>query len=242
MTPTPVFRPLRILIAEDNPVNQRLVQAILEHRGHTVVVTANGREVLAAWERESFDIVLMDVHMPEMNGFEAAAAIRARETQRIPIIALTASVQDGDRERYLAVGMDACMAKPIRSDELIELVESMPSGCEPSGRRLQPEGPARDGGVDVRKKLIGLFVADAVRLGNEIRDAIARRDGAALQAAAHRLRGTAGYFAAHRAFELAARLEELGRSGDFTAGTDRASQELAEELARLERALPADQP
>jgi two-component system, sensor histidine kinase and response regulator len=236
------FHPLRILIAEDNPVNQRLVQAIFEHRGHLTVVAATGREALVAWERESFDIVLMDVRMPEMDGFEAAAAIRARETHRIPIIALTASAQDGDRERYLAAGIDTCVAKPIRSEELIELVESMASGREPSVRRLQPEVPVRDGDARLGKKLTGLFVADAARLSDEIRDAIARRDGAALQAAAHCLRGSAGHFAAHRACELAARLEELGRSGDFTAATDRASQELTEELVRLEKALSEGQP
>jgi two-component system, sensor histidine kinase and response regulator len=236
------FHPLRILIAEDNPVNQRLVQAIFEQRGHIPVLAATGREALAAWERESFDIVLMDVRMPEMDGFEAAAAIRARETHRIPIIALTASAQDGDRERYLAAGIDACLAKPVRSDELLELVESMASCREPSARPPRPAEPTRDGGVSLRRKLAGLFVTDAASLGEEIRDAIARRDGAALQAAAHRLRGSAGHFAAHRTFELAGLLEELGRSGAFTASTHRASQELTEELARLQRTLLEDQP
>ncbi|HKH48248.1 MAG TPA: response regulator [Thermoanaerobaculia bacterium] len=231
-------RPLRVLVAEDNPVNQRVVQSILAHRGHTSLLTANGREALSAWEREAFDLVLMDVQMPEMDGFQATAAIRSREAStgaHIPIIALTAHALRGDRERCLAAGMDGYLAKPIRSEELIELAERL--AAQPAaGPRL---GARTDGkGIHLRE-LGSLFVADAVRLRGEIGDAITRRDGTALQAAAHTLRGSAAYFAAHRTLELAAQLEQLGRAGDFGAGTDRAHQELNEELARLERALTA---
>jgi CheY-like chemotaxis protein/HPt (histidine-containing phosphotransfer) domain-containing protein len=229
------FRPLRILVAEDNPVNRRLVTAVLELRGHTLVLAANGRDALAAWESSAFDVVLTDIHMPDMNGFEVAAAIRARETSPVPIIALTASAQDGDDRRCLAAGMDACLAKPVSSEALIALVESLAS------RRGAPPQPGPPGALDagLRRTLTRLFVADAARLGDEIRSAIACRDAAALQAAAHRLRGSAGYFAARRACELAARLEALGRAGDFAEPTGRLARELADELARLERALPA---
>jgi two-component system, sensor histidine kinase and response regulator len=231
MTP---FRSLRILVAEDNPVNQRLVQAVLEQRGHTLVLAATGREALAAWEREAFDLILMDVHMPEMDGFEAAAAIRAREQGRVPIVALTASAQDGDYERCLAAGMDACAGKPVRAGELLELIERMASPREPAAP------PPGDGGDGVHRKLTGLFITDAARLCDEIRGAVARRDGGALQAAAHRLRGSAGYFTAQRTCELAARLEELGRSGHFSAAL-RVSEDLTDELARLARELPEDE-
>ncbi|HEX7182268.1 MAG TPA: response regulator [Thermoanaerobaculia bacterium] len=240
--PVPVertSRPLRVLVAEDNRVNQRVVEFVLEQRGHTPVLTGNGREAVAALEREAFDVVLMDVQMPEMDGFEATAAIRAREASaggHIPILAMTAHALQGDRERCLEAGMDGYLAKPIRADELIELVES----SAPAERRPEPDGLAAAGiaGNDaLSKELASLFIADAARLQAEIRDAIARRDGGALQQAAHRLRGSAGYFTADRTLELARRLEQLGRDGDFSPLTDRVCEDLAEELARVEQAL-----
>jgi len=118
---------LRILLAEDNAVNQRLATRLLEKRGHSVTVAATGREALAALENATFDLVLMDVQMPDMDGLEATAAIRAREAglgRRIPIIALTAHTMKGDRERCLAAGMDGYVAKPVIAAELIAAVES----------------------------------------------------------------------------------------------------------------------
>jgi len=118
--------PLALLLAEDNPVNQKLAVRLLEKRGHTVVTAANGTEAVAAFEQRPFDAVLMDVQMPEMSGFEATAAIRARELgtgARIRIVAMTAHAMSGDRERCLAAGMDDYVAKPIRSAELFAAVE-----------------------------------------------------------------------------------------------------------------------
>ena len=118
--------PLRVLVAEDNVVNQRLVSRLLEKRGHQVVVAANGREALEAVERQSFDIVLMDLQMPELDGFEATAALRAREADHgthLPVIALTAHAMKGDRERCLAAGMDGYLSKPIRPQELDRLLK-----------------------------------------------------------------------------------------------------------------------
>jgi len=118
---------LRVLLAEDNLVNQRLMVRLLEKRGHHVKVATNGREALAALEKESFDLVLMDVQMPEMDGFEATAAIREKEKRNgshQPVIALTAHAMKGDRERCLARGMDGYLSKPIRPQELDELLES----------------------------------------------------------------------------------------------------------------------
>ncbi len=120
------YVPLRVLVAEDNVINQRLVSRLLEKRGHQVVVAANGREALEALERQSFDIVLMDLQMPELDGFEATAALRAREAghgTHLPVIALTAHAMKGDRERCLAAGMDGYLSKPIRPQELDELLE-----------------------------------------------------------------------------------------------------------------------
>ncbi len=116
---------LRVLLAEDNAVNQRLAIRLLEKRGHHVVLAANGREALEAIERERVDLVLMDVQMPEMDGFEATAALRQKERSRgthLPVIALTAHAMKGDRERCLAAGMDGYLAKPINPEELDHLL------------------------------------------------------------------------------------------------------------------------
>ena len=118
---------LRILLAEDVPENQELAVALLEQWGHSVVVAANGREAVHKFDGRSFDLVLMDVQMPEMSGLEALAAIRQREKRmgcRTPIIAVTAHAIRGDRERYLAAGMDGYVAKPIRPEQLLREIET----------------------------------------------------------------------------------------------------------------------
>jgi len=120
---------LHVLLAEDNAVNQKLAARLLEKHGHSVTVTSNGREALAALDRENFDVVLMDVQMPEMDGFEATAAIRVQERgsgKHLPVIAMTAHAMQGDQERCLATGMDAYIAKPIKAQELIDLLERFP--------------------------------------------------------------------------------------------------------------------
>jgi CheY-like chemotaxis protein len=117
---------LRILVAEDNPVNQRLVVRLLEKRGHRVVVAGNGREALDALAKDTFDVVFMDVQMPEMDGIEATVGIRKQETgtsRHQIVIALTAHAMKGDREQYLAAGMDDYLSKPIRPQELDAILE-----------------------------------------------------------------------------------------------------------------------
>jgi len=119
---------LRILLAEDNPINQKLAIRLLEKRGHSVREVLTGREAVQAIETESFDLVLMDIQMPEMNGFEATAAIREREkltAAHIPIIAMTANALKGDEEQCLAAGMDGYVSKPIRTQELFATIESV---------------------------------------------------------------------------------------------------------------------
>ena len=122
---------LSFLVAEDNPVNQKLISRLLEKRGHTVVVAQNGREALEALEKQHFDIVLMDVQMPEMDGFEATTRIREKEQAsgaHQPIIALTAHAMQGDEERCLAGGMDGYVAKPIKLEELFSVMEKVVPG------------------------------------------------------------------------------------------------------------------
>ena len=131
-------RSLRILVAEDNVVNQRLAIRLLEKQGHSTVVACNGLEAIQALEKQGFDLVLMDVQMPHMGGFEATAIIRERERNgaaRIPIIAVTAHAMKGDLERCLELGMDAYVSKPIQAGELFDTIDRLAavSGAVPVG-------------------------------------------------------------------------------------------------------------
>jgi signal transduction histidine kinase/CheY-like chemotaxis protein/streptogramin lyase len=132
---TTVVNPLRILLAEDNPVNQKIAVRMLEKRGHIVDVVSNGVEALARLEEDSFDLLLTDMQMPQMDGFETAALIRAREQEtgaHLPIIAMTALAMKGDDERCLTAGMDAYISKPMRASELFETVERFAPASSPA--------------------------------------------------------------------------------------------------------------
>jgi CheY-like chemotaxis protein len=121
-------RPLRVLLAEDNVVNQRLAVRLLEKQGHMVFVACDGVKALVALERDRFDVVLMDVQMPVMDGVEATAAIREKEKRtgdHIPIVAMTAHAMAGDRQRFLGSGMDGYVSKPVRSQELFDAIETV---------------------------------------------------------------------------------------------------------------------
>jgi len=123
---TPAPESLYILVAEDNAVNQQIARRLLEKRGHTVVVVADGRAAIERLQQEQFDLVLMDVQMPVMDGVEATAAIRAHEQQTgdwLPVVAMTAHAMKGDREKYLAAGMDGYISKPVQKEALWEVVE-----------------------------------------------------------------------------------------------------------------------
>ncbi|MGH9667006.1 MAG: response regulator, partial [Bryobacteraceae bacterium] len=144
------LRCLRVLVAEDNSMNQEVVLTLLRREGHAATLAQNGREALDLLETDSFDIVLMDVQMPELDGLSATAAIRERERAhggRIPIVAMTAHAMTGDRERCLAAGMDAYVSKPIHREELLRTMQNIagaPRG--PAGASPEPERLARQGG------------------------------------------------------------------------------------------------
>jgi len=133
-TAVPSQRPVRVLLAEDSVVNQKVVSTLLERRGHSVMIAPNGRLAVEEMERNQYDAVLMDVQMPEMDGFEATAAIRRRDMdlgRHTPIWAMTAHAMKGDRERCLEAGMDGYISKPIRVDELISLIEALSAAETP---------------------------------------------------------------------------------------------------------------
>ena len=219
-------RPLRVLLVEDNPVNQRLAHEILRRRGHRVTVAENGREALDRLSEATFDIVLMDVQMPEMNGLDATGAIRAGEQatgRHLPIVAMTAHAMAGDRERCLAAGMDEYLTKPIRAEALISHVERFAMGAQPISSAAP--SPAFnfddtlqrvDGDLDLLAEIAELFLAEAPAMLADITAAVAAGDALEVSRTAHRLKGSILTFGAPNAAGAALRLEQNGRLGDLT--------------------------
>jgi CheY-like chemotaxis protein len=251
----PSARPLRILVAEDNPVNQALLLGRLGREGHAVVLANNGSEAVEAWRREAFDLVLMDVQMPEMGGFEATALIRAREQgtgRHTPIVALTAHAMKGDRERCLRAGMDGYLSKPISVDELRRVLAELTGPGRPgdAGPPPGPPAPARDqqvldraevarrvgGDGPLLLQLLDLFAAECPKVMGEISAALAARDARRAQVAAHALKGMVATLGGQAAFEAAFAVEQLAQAGDLT-GAEGAAAALVHALGRLQEAL-----
>jgi len=222
---------LRILLAEDNAVNQALALRLLGKQGHRVHAVGNGRLALAAWERGDYDLILMDMMMPDMDGLEASRQIRAREAAtggHVPIIAMTANAMSGDRDRCLAAGMDGYVAKPVRAEILQREIARLTAGQaveqapEPAlnGVFDRDEALSRiDGDEALLGALIELFAADAERHLGELDQALAAKDWAELTRGAHTLKGLLATFSARRAEQAASRLEQAARAaaGDTCA-------------------------
>jgi CheY-like chemotaxis protein/HPt (histidine-containing phosphotransfer) domain-containing protein len=236
---------LRVLLAEDNPVNSIVATRTLEKRGHRVTLVSNGAAAVEAFKDERFDVILMDVQMPEMDGLEATKRIREVERgalRRIPIIALTAHALKGDRERCLAAGMDDYMTKPFRAADLIRAVESRwgplpsegPSNAQVLNRTVLLERV--DGDESLASELARVFLQETGPLLDRLRTALRRGDLPALGVAAHRLRGTLITIGADCAAAPAFRLERASRGGH---GDDAAIDltELEREISRLEPEL-----
>jgi CheY-like chemotaxis protein len=225
-------RPLNILLAEDNEVNQELAVTLLKKRGHDIVVANNGREALAAWSKGGFDLILMDVQMPEMGGFEATAVIRAQEEGtgvHMPIIALTARAIKGDREKCLEAGMDAYVSKPLQITALMRAIDGLtPSSYTPPQIEERPPADTAvyvvnkaeliaqmDGNVGLFHRMAALFLADAPKKMEGIRVAVESGNAESLLKLSHALKGSAANFFAERAVAAAARLESMARKSDL---------------------------
>ena len=218
---------LHILLAEDSLVNQKLAVALLEGQGHTVTVVNNGKEAIAAIGMQKFDLVLMDVQMPEMDGLEATAQIRARERQTGTQSADHRHDRPrlkGDRERCLAAGMDDYVAKPIRAEELFQAIDTIFSDCQPVSAR--PQFPASvvnwtealktaQGNRKLLKSLMEAALVEIPTTDDGDPNAIANGNHAELRLAAHTLRGSVRYFGASQVCEYAAKLEDMGRKGEL---------------------------
>jgi len=242
---------LEILLAEDNAVNQKVAVRILEKAGHEVQVAENGREAVNALEEKAFDLVLMDLQMPEMGGFEATAVIREKEREtdsHTPIVAMTAHVMKGDREACLEAGMDDFVPKPVKAETLLDVIEKL---IPPRVRTVDHEKDAEgmildrdtllsrvDNDTELLKEIAGLFLESCPKLMADIQNAVARRDMKLLEHAAHALKGSVSNFFAQEAVDAAMQLEGIGRSGD-PEQAESALKELEERIERLKPALAA---
>jgi PAS domain S-box-containing protein len=249
-------RSLRILLAEDNAVNTLLVTSLLKKRGHTFVTVANGREAVAAIAEVAFDLVLMDVQMPEMDGLEATAAIRKAERTtgaHVPIVALTAHAMKGDREACLAAGTDGYLSKPLDPTELFTLIESLTAittdNTNTSPELVLPVTPSFEPAFDLEgalarvegdrgllKELAQIFDAEAPRAIAEMRRCVAAGDPTGLERAAHGFKGACGNFGAVGAVRAAQALELMGNRANLKEADSRVA-ELERETRKLQQAL-----
>jgi CheY-like chemotaxis protein len=246
---------LRVLLAEDSPINQKLAVRLLARRGHDVTVVDDGRKAVDAFRGSGFDVVLMDIQMPELDGFAATAEIRKLEEDgdsRVPIVALTAHAMAGDEARCLEAGMDAYVSKPFRPEELFVTVEQMAAGSKPAEPATQAPASQSEYVVFDReqavaqygddpeflREIVGVLQDELSTLLAEGEVALADKNSDALAKTAHRLKGALGQMTAEEAqhaalaVELAGKAEELDNIdelwGELTAAVDRLRPALAE--------------
>ena len=228
--------PLKVLVAEDGRVNQIVARRLLEERGHRVTVVENGKLAVDALGAGPFDVVLMDVQMPEMNGFEATTAIREAEAgtgRHTPIVAMTANAMKGDREQCIAAGMDDYVSKPVRPQELFRVLAGIggpnedaeavgeeaggdrKNGPVPDTRQVFDEARFREntGDEELMRELIGFYQEDVDRLLEDIAEALAEEDAEKVHRAAHSLKGMVGNYCADRVLARATELDAHALSG-----------------------------
>lgn len=239
---------LRVLVADDNHINQKVIASLLKKMGHRADVVANGKEALAAFKLVPYDIILMDVQMPELDGFEVSRQIRAMEQTKgrhTPIIAITAHARKSDKERCLSAGMDDYVSKPIKPKDLKGAIARRIAGVKDIPTRLSPSEPSGQaevlnisealvlvgGNRELLCEVARIFLDQYPQLLEDIRQALSRSDYASLGVAAHTLAASAGQLGGHRAFAAAKNLERISGEADML-------QALAA-LADLERELQA---
>jgi two-component system, sensor histidine kinase and response regulator len=241
---------MEVLLAEDNSVNRKLATALLEKRGHTVYVAENGREALSILDAKKADVVLMDLQMPVMDGFEAIRAIRTKEQRdggHLPIIALTAHAMQGDRERCLEAGADDYVTKPIRTADLFAAIERVTKNGPAAQFCPSPRAQNRSEVLDVTaalervegdrellEELIRMFIEGSRATMQEMWQALGEKDAHRLDRLAHTMKGTSASLAANRVAEAALVLEMRARSGAL----ENAGELIDSVQAELDRALP----
>ncbi|MCS7471523.1 response regulator [Stieleria sp. ICT_E10.1] len=244
---------LKILLAEDGLVNQRVAVGLLQMRGHFVTIANNGKEAVDAVRNERYDVVLMDVQMPEMDGLEATIAIRELEQpngRHTPIIAMTAAAMKGDREKCLQVGMDGYISKPIDPEQLSSTLQQIsPAESGPAADVTAPAAPAEStdvidlefaqtripGGAQGVKEVAQLLIDECPKMIHEIREGLTNQDANQVRRGAHTLKGSADWFAAKRVVATAKQLENHAHDGDL----DSASTVLPELEAEVRQLVDA---
>jgi signal transduction histidine kinase/DNA-binding response OmpR family regulator/HPt (histidine-containing phosphotransfer) domain-containing protein len=226
-------RHLRILVAEDNPVNRAVATGILEKQGHALVHAANGREAVEAFSDGAFDAILMDVQMPEMDGFEATRRIRELEEAaggHTTIVAMTAHAMAGDRERCLAAGMDDYVSKPLRKEDLLRALDGarvigdhVETGAQFLYSREELLSQC-DGDEELMGELVSIFRDNTPQIIQAIGEAVEKRNAPALAAHSHKLLSSMGAFGAESARTLALRLEKHGQEKDFGGAKERVAE------------------
>jgi PAS domain S-box-containing protein len=236
---------LRILVAEDNPVNRAVVTKILETQGHQLAHAATGREAVEAFSDGAFDLILMDIQMPQMDGFEATRRIRELEEAtggHITISAMTAHAMAGDRERCLAAGMDDYISKPLRKDDLLRILDRvriMEDRAISSAASLHTRPDLLslcDGDEQLLSELVSIFCDNTPRIMRAMGVALDAHDAPALATEAHRALGSLGTFGAIRGRALALRLEKHGEENDFCGAKERFGK-LEREINKIYAAL-----
>lgn len=225
---------MKVLLAEDNPVNRTLARKLLEKHGHSVVIAENGRQALEALGRQSVDLILMDVQMPEMDGLEATRAIREKEKgtgAHQSIIALTAHAMKGDRERCLAAGADDYLTKPIHTPDLLAALDRIQGAKTPEAPPpAAPPTPSStnsfdlatalgrvEGDRELLEEIARIFAEECPKILAEIRGAFGASDARLLERLAHTLKGSASNLGALALPRSAAELEQMARAGDLRA-------------------------
>ncbi|MGE0086639.1 MAG: response regulator [Desulfococcaceae bacterium] len=223
--------PLRILVAEDTPFNQKFIIRLLGRRGHQVLIAENGIKAIEALKAEKFDLVLMDVQMPEMDGFEATAAIRDLEKkngQHIPIIAMTAHSMKGDREQCIQSGMDDYVSKPVSSEALFKAIRTLIPGtagetgssknvtAAPSLPLFDKAGLLRtfDNDMTFLRECTDMFLEEYPKMLDQLRKQVEEKDCPGIRRTAHAVKGMMGNFQAVSIARTAYALEETGRNND----------------------------
>ncbi|MDG1896817.1 MAG: response regulator [Fuerstiella sp.] len=235
-------RPVRILLAEDGLVNQKVATGLLALHGHDVTVAGNGRLAFEAWQHGDFDLILMDVELPEMDGVETTAAIRTKEhdtQQYIPIVAMTAHAIKGDRERFLQAGMDAHVAKPVDPEELYDVIEQLTASLP--AHNLKPTPPQKSprnvnaaanevvdwqaalgstgGDQDLLREVVGQALLEMPEIKTQLQDLIREERLEPLARVAHTMKSVASVFASVKTEDAAAAIEEAAFGNDLEAAT-----------------------
>ncbi len=237
---------LRILLAEDNPVNQKVAKTMLEKQGFQVIIANNGKEAVELLTKESFDLVLMDVQMPEMDGLEATKKIRELGI-KIPIIALTANAFEEDRKRCLEAGMDEYISKPIKIEELLNIISKFfeaEAGPEQKEAQVQTRSKkviqidmkramdAVGGDKELLNELLNMFYEDSKAKLKEIKEAIENKDYEKLRELAHAVKGASANIGLTDIYEICLELENMAKKKDIS-GSDKLYSKLKENIKAL---------